>query len=394
MLLQAAASGSVFISFSVLAQAYSGEFNPDRTVLMMALTAVIVGNGILGPMLGRALERWSIKYMMMLGVVMLGVGFVAVARAESMLHVVLVYLVFMSFAATLGGPIAGAALLSRWFTKRRGLAMSLSAGGAAIGGLLAPPLLQWLMASVGWRDALIGYGVGIMVVVLPVLAWLIIDRPDRVGQFPDGASEVSERMGKSQPSRSWSFYLADSNFWLLSVTLGILFSCSMGVTSSLLQSVGERGINAEQGAYLLSIFSTLNFVGKILSGGMADRYSPKLIFAAIIGVFGIAVFGLAHFGAYGLLVLSSVLLGVSQGAIVPLWSVLMARLYGAENVGGSMGMMSTLLMPFNFMAPPLFGLAFDKTGSYYPAFIVCLIGLAIAFVLQAYIKDSEQPTAH
>ncbi len=91
MLLQAVATGSVFISFSVLAKAYGEEFQPDRSVLMMALTAVIIANGVLGPILGRALEKFSIKRLMIFGVAMLGAGFLLVSQAQAMLHVIFSY---------------------------------------------------------------------------------------------------------------------------------------------------------------------------------------------------------------------------------------------------------------------------------------------------------------
>ncbi len=387
MLLQAVATGSVFISFSVLAKAYGEEFHPDRSVLMMALTAVIIANGVLGPILGRALEKFSIKRLMIFGVAMLGAGFLLVSQAQAMLHVIIIYLLFMSFATTLGGPIAGAALLSRWFTKRRGLAMSLSAAGAAVGGLLAPPILQWLIEDMGWRQALGLYGVIVMFITVPIIALFIIDRPELVGQSPDGEPSVQKASAQHLPTLGWSYYVKDRNFWFLSLTLGILFASSMGVASNLIQSVAEKGISATQGAYLLSVYSTLNFVGKMLSGALADKFSPRQIFSVIIIVFTCAVIGLGHASQYVYLIVACLFFGLSQGAIVPLWSVLIARLYGPERVGSSMGMMSTVITPFNFMAPPLFGLSYDVTGSYYAAYLACIALLVVAYVLQNFIDD-------
>lgn len=389
MLMQAAASGSVFISFSVLARAYGEAYQPDRAVLMLAITAVVLGNGLLGPFVGKAMQKITLKTLMMFSVVMLGLGFVLVSQTQAMWQVLVIYLLFMSFATTLGGPIAGAALLSRWFNRRRGLAMSLSAAGAAIGGLLAPPLLQNLIELVGWRIAVGSYGAGLMLLILPILWWVIIERPDDIGQTPDGDGSQSGISSQHQSTLSWSFFLQNKNFWLVSITLGILFSSSMGVASNLIQFVAERGISAQQGAYLLSIYSTFNFVGKMLSGSLADKYSPRIILGLIILVFSSAIAGYAHARQYDILIVLSMLFGVSQGAIVPLWSVLVAKLYGPEHVGNTMGMMSTVLMPFNFIAAPLFGFAFDRTASYYPAFLGCLTMLLVAFILQFFIHEDK-----
>jgi len=80
MLLQAASSGSIFMAYSVIAVPLQQEFQPSRMVLMMAITAVLVGSGILSPILGRTMERVSLKKLMLFGATMLGLGFILAPR--------------------------------------------------------------------------------------------------------------------------------------------------------------------------------------------------------------------------------------------------------------------------------------------------------------------------
>lgn len=219
MLMQAASSGSIFIAYSVIAVPLQKEFEPSRMMLMMAMTAVLVGAGILSPILGRTMERLSLRKLMMFGTTLLGVGFILVSRAQSMTQVHLIYLFMMAAAGVLCGPIAGSALLARWFTQRRGLAMSLSAAGAALGGLVAPPLLQFLIDTIEWRSALLCYGIGLMVVTLPVIGLFVIDRPVDIGQNPDGAGKPLEQTAHRHDRPGLSFYLKDRNFWFLGLLL-------------------------------------------------------------------------------------------------------------------------------------------------------------------------------
>lgn len=389
MLMQAAASGSIFIAYSVIAVPLQQEFEPSRMVLMMALTAALVGSGVLSPLLGRAMERVSLRNLMMFGISMLGVGFILVSRAQSMAQVQVIYLCIMSTAGVLCGPIAGSALLARWYTRRRGMAMSLSAAGAALGGLVAPPLLQLLIDALEWRTALMLYGAGLIVVTLPVIGLFVINRPGDVGQNPDGADTTVDEAAQRSDNPGLSFYLKDSNFWCLGLVLGLLFASSMGITANLLQYVAERGMEPAMGAFLLSVFAGANFFGKLLSGALADRFNPKLVLTSIIVVFGLAVLGFGQFGVYWIYILASTALGLSQGAIVPLWSVMMARLYGPDRVGSSMGMMSLILTPFNLVAAPLFGLVFDRTGSYVGAFLGCVVLLAVSLALVAMIRERQ-----
>jgi len=387
MVLQAVASGSIFISYSVLAGSYQQAFQPSRMLLMMGVSAVVLGTGILSPLLGRAMEKTSLRHLMALGCCLLGVGFMVASQAQSMTQLLAIYFVFMASAAVLTGPIAGSALLARWFNKRRGLAMSLSAAGAAVGGLIAPPLLQWLIDAYTWRQALLMYGMGVLVVTVPVAWFLIINRPSDINQHPDGIAETSPQAQTSDNDLGWGFYLRDRNFWVLGIILGVLFGSSMGITKNLMQYAGEIGIDATRGAFLLSIYSASNFVGKLGSGVLADKLNPRALLGGIIVVFTLAVFSFTQFTTYTLLMVACVVFGISQGGIVPLWSVIVSRLYGPERVGRSMGAMSLLLTPFNLIAAPFFGAVADSTGSYRGAYLVAVALLVFVIFLLGLIRE-------
>jgi sugar phosphate permease len=336
------------------------------------------------------MEKSSIRHLMVLGGGLLGLGFMAASRAQSMQQLLVIYFIFMASAAVLMGPIAGSALLARWFTKRRGLAMSLSAAGAAVGGLIAPPLLQWLIDAYTWRQALLVYGIGVLVITLPVAWFLVINRPTDINQYPDGADEAPTQAQSASEDLGWGFYLRDRNFWLLSIVLGVLFGSSMGITKNLIQYAGEMGIDAQRAALLLSIYSASNFVGKLGTGALADKINPRLLLGAVIVLFTLAVLSFTQFTTYTMLISACVVFGISQGGIVPLWSVLIARLYGPDRVGRSMGMMSLLLTPFNLVAAPFFGAVADRTGSYQGAFLVATALLIFATVLLGLIRERPE----
>ncbi len=309
------------------------------------------------------------------------------SRAQSIHQLLVIYFVLMASAAVLTGPIAGSALLARWFNKRRGLAMSLSAAGAAVGGLVAPPLLQWLIDAYTWRHALQVYGMGVLLITLPVAWFLVINQPSDVNQYPDGADQAPATAQDANDSLGWRFYLHDRNFWLLGIVLGILFGSSMGITSNLTQYTAELGIDAARAALLLSFFSGSNLVGKLSIGALADRLNPRLLLGLAILLFTLAVFSFTQLTAFTLLVVCCVILGLAQGGVVPLWSVIMSRLYGHERVGSSMGMMSLVVTPFSLLAAPFFGAVADRTGSYQGAYLISVLLLGFVTVLLRLVRE-------
>lgn len=395
LILQAASSASVFTAYSVIAMPLQETFEPSRMVLMMGITMAALAAGTLGPPIGAAIDRFSIRLLMLAGAISLSGGFVLLSFISSMTQALLVYLLPLALGSVLTGPLAGSALLARWFTRRRGLTIGIAASGAAIGGLLVPPALQFLIDTFEWRMALRIYGVSIFLITVPLTGLLVIDRPADRNLYPDGDSEPSSSPGHDAYAKAGSMlpFLRDRNFWFIAFSLGMLLAGPMALISNLMPLVLEKNIGATYGAILLSIFSGANFVGKLTSGAIADKLDYRIMLAAILALICIGMLGYVQFGTYAMLVVFSLLLGISQGATVPLWSIILARVYGPENMGRSMGLMILIIMPFTLVAPPLFGWVYDFSGSYDHALLGYIALLLCTLALIAMIRHPQPVTA-
>ena len=393
-MVQAVSAASIFTAYSLVVAPLKVEFEPSNMFLMLGITAVSLVSGLLSPPIGAAIDRIPIRWLMLFGAGLIALGFLFLSIATSMIQVIVIYGVFMSVGSVLLGPIAASALLARWFSRRRGLALGLASSGAAIGGLLLPPLLQVLIDAFEWRMSLRIYSCIIFLLTGPMIILLVRDRPSDWG--PQVESELGSIVSLGQqapaPKLSTANILRDSNFWLISLMLGTVFCGAMGVVSNLIQFVSDKGISASEGALLLSIFSGANFAGKLLCASIIDRVNLRLAMAVMLGVLGSGMFGFLQADGYGVLVASSIICGVSGGAAVPMWGVILARVYGPDQIGKMMGAMSFVIMPFTLLSPPIFGWVFDRTGSYDNAFIGYLVLLAFAMMLLSQLRI-DQPEA-
>ncbi len=393
MILQAASSASVFTAYSVIAVPLQHDFEPSRTLLMMGITVAALAAGTLSPPIGAAIDRFSVRWLMLAGTFLLGGGFILLSFASGMSQVLLVYLVPLALGCAVCGPLAGSALLARWFTRRRGLAMSLAASGAALGGLVIPPLLQFLIDTYEWRTALQIYGAGLVLLTAPLVFLVVVNHPADRGLHADGDSqpEAAPAGAPAQARESMWEFLRDRNFWLIALCLGVLLGGPMGLLSNLVPFALERGVEASHGAILLSVFSGANLAGKLISGVVADRIGHLRTLGLIMALVFAGVVGYWQAQSFALLVGFSIVLGMGQGATVPLWSIMLARIYGPARMGRSMGLMSFMIMPFTLVAPGLFGWAYDVSGSYDPALIgVACLTLACFSVL--FFIRLQRPT--
>jgi MFS family permease len=120
MLNQAVGSGTIIVCFSVIAVPLQREYGASRAVLMLTMTVTYLINGLANPVLGAAMDRYSIRKILMGGGVVLAAGYLALSFATSMAYVFLAYGVFLSMANAALGPLSYSTLLPRWFVRRRG----------------------------------------------------------------------------------------------------------------------------------------------------------------------------------------------------------------------------------------------------------------------------------
>lgn len=391
MVAQAVGSACVYTAYSVLAVQFRAAFEPSTMVLMLSITAVTLASGIISPPAGAAVDRFSVRGLMLTGAGMLAAGFLLLSVATSMFQVLVIYTVFFSAGVVLLGPLAATALLARWFTRRRGMAMGIAASSTAIGGLLIPPLLQGLIDAYTWQIALRIFAAIIVLVTVPVIALLVVDRPADRGLFADGDHEPVQNVSSTAVVKSITLReaLRAPAFWIIAIAIGAIFAGPTAISSNLLPFVIEKGITASTGAYLLSIMAGANFAGKLLCAAVVDRIDIRLALAIVLSGLGLASVACLLGDTYTGLAVAVFMVGIFGGAGLPLWGVILARIYGAQFIGQMMGLMTFIMMPITLLAPPLFGLAFDKTGSYNAGFIGYLVLLAGVLLLLVMLRVTQ-----
>ena len=132
----------------------------------MAFTMVMLGFGVGQVVTGKISDRYGIVSAIGVGIGLLGLGYIGAGMSLSIWQFIPVHFAIgLSSAATFGPLMAEA---SHWFDRYRGLAVAIAASGNYIGGTIWPPLLNFGIETIGWRQTHIA--VGIFVAVAMTLA--------------------------------------------------------------------------------------------------------------------------------------------------------------------------------------------------------------------------------
>ena len=148
------AVGFFFYSYGIFFKAIAVEFGDSRFGVSIGVTVTQGVGAVLAPFIGRALDRFPLKNVMACGAISVGTGFGLLGLVQTPLQFYLVLGIFVGFGAGAMGQLATSKLVSNWFVLKRGSALGIAATGISVSGVVMPAISAWIIATFGWREAL------------------------------------------------------------------------------------------------------------------------------------------------------------------------------------------------------------------------------------------------
>jgi MFS family permease len=341
----------------------AADFGWPRAVPSMCYALVMLGAGIGGLVMGRWADRGGVAGPMLIGSLSLPFGAWLASTGDGALTLFVAYGLFMGF---LGNGAFVAPLLAnttRWFDRRRGMAIGIVASGQTLGGALWPPFLRYLNDAYGWRQTLVVYAVIALAVLLPLV--LVLRAPPRTGGPARTDGPAWDRRALGWPAERVQAILC------LAI-VGCCVAMAMPMVH-LISYATDLGIDRAHAAEMLSLLLACAFVSRLGFGMVADRLGA--LRALLIGSSGQATM-LVAFAAvdsfWGLYVVAA-LFGLVHGGIVPCYALIVRELFPASHAGRRIGMVILFGTAGMALGGWLGGQIFDLLGSYRSAFLVGLV---------------------
>ncbi len=361
----------------VVLPAIEVEFALDRGGASLPYFATMIGIAVGGTLIGRMTDRFGMMPLMIAGGVVLGAGYLLSAQATAYWQFVLIQAVMIGMlgASVSFGPLV--ADISLWFRKRRGIAVALVASGNYLAGAVWPPLIEHLIATVGWRQAHMTIGIVCVVTMLPLSLAL-----RRRAAVVDGG--LIDRAPSSPPGGAAG--LSPAALQALLVVAGL--ACCIAMSMPQVHIVAyclDLGYGTARGAEMLSVMLALGIVSRLASGVIADHIGG--LRTLILGSLGqcLALFFYLPFDGLASLYLVSALFGLSQGGIVPSYALIVRDYFPAREAGARVSLVLMATVVGMALGGWMSGEIYDLTGSYRAAFLngiaFNLLNMSIAFWL-------------
>lgn len=379
------AVGFFFYSYGIFFKAIAVEFGDSRFGVSIGVTVTQGVGALLAPFIGRALDRFPLKNVMACGAISMGTGFGLLGLVQTPLQFYLVLGVFVGFGAGAMGQLATSKLVSNWFVLKRGSALGIAATGISVSGVIMPAISAWIIATFGWREAFMTYGLITFLVVVPVVLRLVISRPEDVGLLPDGATEKDSLPPPKPPLRTRDF-LSQPNFWVLLTVIGLLFCIQSATLIHMVPKLTDSGLSLVAASGIASATAGFGIMGKLIFGALVDRWDVRHALWLGIGFQFVGQLMMVFMEGHLAFLIGACFFGFGMGGVVPMQGAVVGAAFGRESFGRVLGAMRPPMAVLHLAGTPFAGWVYDVTGSYRPASLTFLVLYLIAAIVVLALK--------
>ena len=376
----------LFHAMSLWAVALEHQFGWNRTQLGLALTLTRVEGGMLGPLEGYLSDRVGTRRMVLVGLLILGAGFLLFGQVRSLWMFYLAYVV-MAMGQGLGSWVPLMTLLNNWFARQRAMAISWANVGSRMGALLLVPAIAWAIepdqSRLGWSVTASLLGVFVIAVAFP-LSRLIHNRPQDYSTLSDGDPPDSDKTvmpapaheDTSGPSTDFtaSQALRTRAFWLIAVGHGLTSMVILAIMAHLGLLLQDKGYPLQTTGWIVAVYTGVAMVFQLVGGYVGDRIPKRVALFIFTSIQAGAVVALTMAGSLGSFYLFAILFGIGFGGRNPLTVAVRGEYFGRASFGKILGLSTVPMNILLLIASPFAGYMRDVQGTYTNAFLI-LAGL-------------------
>jgi len=404
MLVYFTTSGTFFYSYGVFLPVMCNEYGWSRALVGGGLSVALLAFGLPSPLIGASIARFGLRANIVLGNLLVVIGLAGMSITTEVWQIYLFYGILVGLGSGFGLYLTCTTLVNNWFIKKRSLGMGLVISAGGLGGFTFPPLVTWLISNIGLQMAWLVLAL-IQLVCTVLIGGLILvrNRPEDIGQAPDGisnahANEIEEEKGRTsrvyQSPLDWQVRQAirKPTTWLIATLCATNFLAISTVTAHQVAYLKDIGFSPIVASIVLGVIPGMSILGRLGFGLLGVRFEVRYL--AIISSITQVIALLILLTTKNLLFIYTyaMLFGISYGALVVALPTFIGAYYGRAHYAQILGLIFPLAIIAEAAGPIMAGAINDAMGTYTLAFAIITgfstVGLVCAIL--AYPPKSPE----
>lgn len=350
-------------TFSVFIEPISTSLGLSKGAIATAYAIATLAASFLLPKAGRLLDNFGPRKTLLTVSIVLGFACMFFGAAANVIWLAFGFaaLRFMGQGSIM---MCSANLVSQWFLSRRGFAMSLMGLGFAASMAIHPQLGEYLIAQMGWRKAWMMLGLLTWVTMIPVLLFLVYDKPESIGlridgekiQAGDEAAPALTGLSLQEAKQETAFYILCGVWFVVGGLITVLHFFQVSVLTS-------QGLTSAEAARLFSVSAltaaiTMPFIGRIY-----DTFRTRYVIATEMLLVAAALVGMTLVSSLTGGVIYAIIFGLCNAFMLTMFGYIWPRYFGRAHLGSIQGQGQMVGVIGASLAPIPVGSAIDVFGS-------------------------------
>lgn len=374
-------------SFGVFFKSLEAEFGWSRASTSAIFSVFMLLTPVFGISGGWLLDRCGPRMVVAVTGVFTGLGLLLTSMVSTPWHVFLTYSLLIAMGTGPHFPVL-MSTVSRWFIRRRGLALGIVTASVGIGMTVMSPVAAYLIAGYGWRVSYLAMS-GIAFLSIIPLAFLIKRAPAEIAARHQHLKSESVPGVVSSQDYTLRQALRHRNLWLI---MFMWFFCAgvLGlIATHIISHAIDIGITPTSAALIMSIMGGMSIAGKLVMGRASDNIGRKRVLIISGAIMALGMSWLMFASSLWMLYLFAVIYGFAYGGYASPSTALIGDTFGIRNLGLIMAVIDAGWGTGSAVGPALAGYLFDISGKYVTAFIAGLIGAFFSMLLALFLKPPK-----
>lgn len=386
--------------FSVYYPRITDELNLSyfEVTTAYALATLVVSFAL--PLLGKQVDRIGPRRVLLVVAALFGLAAAAFSIVDNLVVLALAFAALRFLGQ--GSLMLGCNnMVSQWFSRKRGLALSILSWGFAISMAFHPVLAEWLSGLVGWRQSWLWLALLTWALLLPTFWWFAHDRPEKLGLRPDGraltpagkgdagaddrSDDAEAGMTLQQARRTPTFWIVTASLMTLAGLVTALFLNQVTIMRNQgLASIGPISMGTMM--FFVTAFTMVLCVP--VFGRLLDRFPPRRIFCVALLLMSAALLLITFADNLPMAICYAIVFGLSNASIHAHYVFLWAHYFGRKHLGSIQGFGQSLAVVGASLLPLPFAAVYDWLGSFEPALYA---GALIPVVCAVFVWNMPKP---
>jgi MFS family permease len=356
----------------------AGGFGWPRSAMMLGLPIGTLATVWVGPLLA---HRFPPRRLILAGTGLTALTLIGFGRMNGSLWMYWLLWISYMIGNVFSGGLTHQVILSHWFVRQRGTALSIAyLGISVIGAVSARFIVPPLVAAFGFRLALQLMGC-LLFLTWPLVLWVLRERPAELGLQPDGDAATDAAAQAAVSVLTYRELLRQRAFWVL--LLG--GSCLVGAVGALSQHLKlilkDGGFNEQQQLDLafsqtLSLLLIISAVSRLGAGRLADRWPKRHVLTLQVALLSAALPWLLWLQPPQPPYLFALFFGLAVGGDFLLIALLTADYYDVHSLGRVLAILLPVMTVGQTWFPFLIALLREASGSYaLPLWLILIVAL-------------------